>query len=163
MPSAWTGDWKKRVAERASQLGFSSVMAVFRAHPDLPFGQIFRMLRETESENEIPMAYIQLQTAYFEEADREGILQEALAALIVRLFKQFLPSGWNRGKRIRERQGKCWCGIEVPLCLLKDGYSFPQEFWKAIEELHPPDDWCPEDANDPILQKAIDRAWLEDA
>ncbi|WP_145425022.1 hypothetical protein [Symmachiella dynata] len=100
---------------------------------------------------------------YFEEAEREGILKEAMADILVRRFKQFLPSGWNRGKRIRERQGKCWSTIERPQCLLKDGYSFALEFWKAIEELHPPDDWCPEDANDPILQEAIDRAWLEDA
>lgn len=161
MCKAWTGDWRARVQDRARRLGFECVWDVFAAHPGIPFGQVFRYLRETETLQDIPIAHIQLQAVLFEEAETRRRTKEAIADTLVRQLREHLRSGWNRGKKVPERRGRAAGEWELPASRTSPYYSISSRIFSALEELRPPDNWCPEDIDDPFIQEAFRRAWIE--
>ncbi len=158
MATAWSGDWKARVRDRAKSLGFPDVLALANAHPGIPFGQLFRYLRQPES-RDAPIAYAQFQAVYFEEAEQRGLLRDAIADTLVRRLRQHLRGGWNQGRRVRERKAEVRGGWELPPSRVSELGPIADRIWDTVNELNPPDDWCPEDFNDPIIQEAFARVW----
>jgi len=161
MSNAWSGDWKARVRERVNRLGFDSLPALASAHPGVPFGQLFRLLRETESPDDTTIGYIQFQALFFEEAEANGRIREAIADTLVRRLRQHLRSGWNRGQRLRERKAEARAKWELPPSRIPKFGVVTDKIWDALRDLNPPDDWCPADCNDPIIQEAFRHAWPE--
>lgn len=159
MSNAWSGDWKSRVVDRARRLGYPNIISAFKANPGVPFGKVFRLLRETETADDIPVAYLQVQAVYFEEAEREGALREAVADSFVRRFREHLKGGWKQGKRLRERRAQCLSQVELPTSLIGRADDFPMQVWQSVNDLNPPDDWCPEDIDDPVIRAVFARVW----
>jgi hypothetical protein len=51
--------------------------------------------------------------------------------------------------------------VELPVSLIRRSVDFALQVWEVLSELNPPDDWCPLDLDDPILQDVFSRVWPE--
>ncbi len=159
MSKAWSGDWRQRVTDRVARLGFPGVLEFTTAHPGIPFGQLFRYLGDTQTADDIPIAYSQLEAVYFQEAEEAALLREAVADCFVRKLRQHLGRGWKRGKRLRERQANAVSQLELPVGFRSADFSFAMRLWDALEDVDPPVAWCPESREDPVIQEVFARVW----
>lgn len=162
MVAAWDGDWQERVRVRIRKLGFADALAYFRAFPDASFGELFRKLSEVKEEGGREIAYIHLQFALYESADRNRCLREVMADLLVRKMRQHLRHGWNIGKDSQQRRAAVAAEWEVPLDPAGRFVGLASQIWAAIKRLSPADDWVPLDQNDPIIQSVFDSVWPSD-
>ena len=158
MPNAWSGDWKAHVRNCVKALGFTDVLTFVNAHPELPFGQLFRYLNQAKS-TDTSIAYVQFQAIYFEEAEQRGLLREAIADTLVRRLRQHLHGGWKRGNRLRERKAEARGSWELPPSQVSELGPIADRIWETLTEINPPEDWCPKDISDDFIQKAFARAW----
>ncbi len=158
MCAGWGDDLSTHIDDQKI-LGFDSTLALADAHPGIPFGQLFNLLRGSKSS---PIGYIHFQCRYFEDADKLGQTKRRVADTLVRRLRQHLRSGWNNGKRIIVRKMEAKSHWETPPMQFSTFRKITDEIWEMLEELTPPDDWCPEDTNDPFIREAFSRAWPEE-
>ena len=164
MSKAWSADWKSRVRDRARQIGFGDLWTCARAHPGAPFGQLFQLLRDTEEPNDTPIAYTQFQSVFFDDANSHGKVQDAVMDTLVRRLRQHLIRGWNIGKRNKEQKAEVIAQWEVPPEQFELYSQIRNKVWGRLKEMPIPDNWCPDDINDPVIQAVFARAWpIEDA
>ncbi len=115
------------------------------------------MLRDSESEEDQRIAYVQLQTVYFEEAEKTGRLRDVLADIVVRKLREHLRKGWATRKSLSPKRAMMMLHLEVPPPYVAGGSLSSGRIWEVLEELAPPGEWCPEGADDPLIQKLMDR------
>jgi hypothetical protein len=156
MSQVWFDNWKLHVEQRANRLGFSNVYEFANAHSRLPFGQLFRLLQEFDTPTDVPIAYIQFQAAFFEDAKSAGQLKFAIVDTLIRRLRQHLARGWNRGGQIRKRKMDAISNWELPPNWDPD---FPVRIWNALNNMNPPDNWCPKDLTDPFIESVFQREW----
>jgi len=165
MSTTWNGDWPQRLRTLAAFMGASDVYDLVMSRRGQSFGEVFRSLRETANELGVRVAFQQLKVAFYLDAYAQGKLREAFMEAMVRSIRQFLRKGWNKGKKVRSRRIDASTVFPTPSLL--DEFALTVADWIALkklafyelEQLKPPDEWCPEDYKDPIIQKLFDKIW----
>lgn len=158
MTSIWSDDWKSRIQSRLEVWGYESLHAFVADKPTASFGEIYRLLRNTEGHTSDDIAYIQINRLFFDEALGCNRLKEAVTDTLVRSFRSNAATGFGNGAQSRKRRMRVFASWELPTHL--DGFDqFALEVSTIFDREVPPDDWCPEDAHDPILCGAVNRAW----
>jgi hypothetical protein len=162
MSRTWNSDWQQRIRAIVQGMGYEDVYAFVMSLRSKSFGELFGLLREAAGGVEAPVAFVQLPELFYTDAKRRGCLRLALMESLVRTLRQFLLQGWNRGKKARERRTDARARWPTPT----DGYDhflrLQDRIWTEIECCAPPDNWCPESRDDPIIQQAFARAWPAD-
>ena len=165
---AWKENWQERFRSLIQRMGYGNTFEFVMSRRMEVFGQMYRAIRQAGGENESNfLAFAHLKEMFYIDAAQNGYLREAFMEAFVRSFQQFFRLGWNRGKRVRERRISVEMEWPVPTPALVPGlpYSFDElhgfqsQIWEELERLNPPDDWCPEDFNDPIVQEAFVHIW----
>lgn len=166
MLKAWQEGWPERFDAIIQNMGYDSTYDFVFSHPGQSFGEMFRAVRDSIDPDERPhVAFVQLAEVFYITANHRGQLRAAMMEALVRSLRQFLRKGWNQGKKIRERRGDAQFNWPTPDFVPYQEWShsdwrkFQRQIWAEIESIGPPDDWCPEDYNDPIIQEAFERAW----
>ena len=162
MTETWDADWESRIQKRVQHLGFGDTFSFVSAHPLIPFGQLFRILRDDNPDKRYSIAIAQFQHVYFCDAARQGHLREAILDTLVRRLREHLRQGWNHGKMAKERRASAYSQWELPTFDRQRFAGITERIWQALIDLSPPDDWCPESAKDPLLEKAFASGWPED-
>jgi hypothetical protein len=144
-----------------ASLGYGNMRAFFRAHPSEPFGKLFQMVRNVNASNRPAIAYAQFQALYYREAERDGWLREAMADTLARKLREHLRSGWNHGRNVVERRANVISSWELPLSADSGSRDIANRIWEALKSSQPPDDWCPVDGSDPLIQQAFAKVWPE--
>lgn len=157
--TAWSGDWEARIRQCLTSLGYGSMRAFFHAHPGAPFGKLFQMVRNVNASDQPAIAYVQFQAVYYREAELGGWLREAMADTLARKIREHLPSGWNCGRNVVERRANVISSWELPLSADSDSRKIANRVWTALKSSQPPDNWCPVDGSDPLIQRAFAEAW----
>ena len=161
MSDAWQGDWQSRVRALVQELGHEDAFDFVMSNPGKSFGQLFRYLREAAGEAQVQLAFVQLPELFYVDADRRGQLRSALMESLVRSLQQYLGRGWNVGKRVRERRIEARTEWPIPANGYDRWQKVQDEVWRELVSKAPPDDWCPNGREDPILQEVFSRAWPE--
>lgn len=155
----WDDRWPERVRFRIRQLGYSNVLEYFASNQNATFGELFGKLRKLESEWDTPVAYVQFEAVYFDEAGKAGKLKSAVADCLFRRLRRHLRRGWNLGRSLQMRRAEVFADLEVPIAITAHSPSFKDDIRRAIMAAAPPDDWCPQTPEDAILTAAIGQVW----
>lgn len=161
MCASWSGNWSSAVRQRVAQLDFDGPWQLAIAHPLIPFGQLFEMVRQTKlTALGIPqIGLIQFEAAFFEDASSARQLRTAMTDTLIRSFQQHLRKGWNCGKNIRNRHYHTQRDWALPPAPYEKVKALAEQIWANLEETNPPAEWCPLHWDDPVLTQAFDRAW----
>ena len=150
----WDPEWASNINEKINLIGFNSISELLK---DM-VGQSYAAVAERLG-NTAPIQVIALQ---FREARINGNLREAAKDSLVRNLVEKLPNGWGIGVDADWKSVlalSSWTSeIEVtggceelePILL-----SIAQ----AIRKLPPPEGWCPNSPNDPIIKRVFDSQW----
>jgi hypothetical protein len=154
----WAADWEARMRSLVEQKGFHSVFEFVMSQGGESFGEVFEHLRQLagplDSRN---LAFVQLAEVFYIDASKAGRLRAAVTEALARSLRQFMRSGWNRGKRVRERRIDVLMHWPVPSTVSNYGWDysdwrdFKKQVFEELESSNPPDDWCPASGEDPIL------------
>jgi hypothetical protein len=155
-------DWESRIQKRVRHLGFADIFAFVSAHPMIPFGQLFRILRDDNTDKRHSIAIAQFQHVYFRDAARQGHLREAILDTLLRRLREHLRQDWNHGRTAKARRASAYSQWELPTFDRQRFVGITERIWQALIDLSPPDDWCPESAKDPFLEEAFASGWPED-
>jgi hypothetical protein len=158
----WAIGWESRVLDRVRRMGFADPVAFAAAHPQIPFGQLFRILLENDTDGGETITISQFQELLFEEAKRSGKLRHAIRDTLLRRLRQHLGHGWNRGAKIKERRAAAFSQWELPTFDRQRLANITDRIWQALRDLEPPDDWCPGCITNPYLEKAFEVGWPND-
>ncbi len=155
MNKTWDGDWKARVRHCISKAGYSDAWAFAEANPSIPFGKLFQLLKNHCFSNGESICYTQFQSIFFEDAISNGKLREAIIDTLLRRIRQHLPNGWNKGKNTRIKKADIISQWELPLLQFEQYSEIAESVWKILKTIEIPDDWCPVNREDEILQKVF--------
>ena len=162
MNKTWNGDWKDRVRHCISQAGYRDAWSFAEENPKVPFGKLFRILKNYCASNETPICYSQFQSIFFEDAVYNDKLREAIIETLARRIRQHLPNGWNKGKNVRMRKADIISQWELPLTQFEQYSEIAETVWERIKIKNIPDDWCPKSRNDEILQHVFSEVWPQE-
>jgi hypothetical protein len=164
MANVWTPDWQERIRDAARSLGYEDCYSFVMSRPGASFGEMFGELRNSiEERNSI--AFSQLSEVFYCDAHRRGLLRDAFAEALARSIRNSLKSGWNRGKKVRERRIDARMGWPFPHLVSHANWRHSQwhmaqeRAWQLLEGAQPSDEWCPADGNDAIVQDVISKIW----
>ncbi|MCI0413529.1 hypothetical protein L0222_12120 [bacterium] len=155
----WSGNWQERIEKIVRAMGYTDVFEFVESHPGRSFGELFGILRNASQSDSAMIAFVQLPELYFADAAKRQLMRDAIREALVRSLQQFLKSGWNLGKKVRERRLDAKLNWQLP------GYEFERweqlkdEAWSQLESMHPDDDWCPGNREDPIIEKVFSHVW----
>jgi hypothetical protein len=166
MTDAWRTNWQDEIRSRIHDLGFNDTYDFVLSKPGQSFGEMFRTLQGVKSRQDSPkLAFVQLKETFYVDAARQGKLREAFGEALVRCLQQFLRSGWSRGNRAHQRRIDARVHWPVPHFVPNSSFShsdwsmIQDQVWKKLEELCPPDEWCPTDFSDTLIQSALYDTW----
>jgi hypothetical protein len=162
----WNSDWQERFRSLVQRLGHDDAFELVMSREGESFGEVFGSLRRAAGTDDSRfLALRQLEEAFYVDAQRKGKLREAFMEALARTLCQYLRHGWNRGKRLRERHIDARTRWPTPSFVSYAGWEYDdwkklqQRTWDEIESIRPPDDWCPSDNKDPILQEVFSQIW----
>lgn len=165
---SWISDWQERFRSILKNLGYNDAFAFVMSRKGESFGEMFGSLRRAAScEDAKFLALRHLEEAFYIDAENKGKLRDAFMEGLVRSMRQYMPHGWNRGKKLRERRIDVETRWPTPSFVTASGWQFDdwktlkELAWKQIELIRPVDEWCPSDLNDPIVQNIFSRVWPE--
>lgn len=164
--SVWSAGWPDRLRSIIGTQGENDVFQFVMLRKGESFGKLLGTIRKTaegDAAKEICLQHL-IQTFYLD-AHAAGQLREAVCESLARSFCQYMPSGWNTGKKIRERRIDVQSRWEFPSVVthqnweFEDWQQFRTQVWSDLEEMNPPADWCPADYQDPLLQQLFEKHW----
>jgi hypothetical protein len=165
---AWASGWQTRFRSIVQRMGYEDVYDFVMSRRRQSFGEMFGAIRKfaPAADNDF-LAFAHLKAMFYVDAEQREQLRTAFMEALVRSFCQFMRSGWNRGKKIRQRRIDVRAEWPTPYLLAqldwahKDWIALKARVLSEIENISPPDDWCPESSEDPVIQEAFRRVWPE--
>jgi hypothetical protein len=143
---AWQGDWQARITLRLKALGFESFEAFLHANPGMPYGEMARLLGETD------VAPVQLEHLHAASVPPDRHLASVLDSL-ARYLRGALKNGWG--------VGKYWdsdlMGALASWHTTWGGGMTLDRLQTALLESKPRKGWLPESKDDPLLQDVAAR------
>ncbi len=163
---SWAKGWQERFRSLILRMGYEDTFTFVMSRSDESFGQMFRAVRQAGGEGDGGfLAFAHLEEMFYIDAAKRESLREAFMEALVRSLRQCLRSGWNQGKRIRERRIDAQTKWPIPHFVSDLQYSHDEwtgvqeEVWRELDRLKPPDDWCPKNFEDRIVQEAFANVW----
>ena len=164
MSSFWDSGWRQRLHSVVHQLGYEDIFSFVMSQKQKSFGEMFGALRKGVNESDQAMlAMRQFEEMFYIDAEKKGQFREAFMEALVRSLNQYLHTGWNQGKKLRERRIDARHRWPIPgtVSICDMGYKeweiLQCRIWKELELVSPPDEWCPRDFRDPIIQDIFAR------
>ena len=161
----WAPGWQERFRALVQRLGYDDTFAFVMSRPGESFGQMFGHLRRASGPENASLGMQKFVEMFYVDANNHGKLREAVMEALVRSMRQYLRHGWNVGKRLRERRIDARVEWQTPSFVSHAGWKyndwkrFRDHIWEQIESMGPPDDWCPMDCKDPLIQESFSRVW----
>lgn len=166
MTGAWSPGWEDRFREVVQEMGFDDVYAFVEQHPDKSLNQLYGLVQQHESSTGLDRICLEyFYQTFFIDALSNNRLKEAITESLLRSLKFNLRNGWNTGKDILKRRYNAKHGWPKPSFAMQAvaGYdelsTFQNAVWQSIENADPPEDWCPQSVDDPILKQAFEKSW----
>jgi hypothetical protein len=154
--------YESALYDRIRRLGFSSVTEFIEAFPGETYHQLARWRVRP---NIMP---IFLMEAHAREAVQQGTVRRYAMEVLVRQMRDALPAGWHHSKD-KDLDGKTVSAVATLDVRSQSAGASRSDLqaidrtWKALLALNPPIGWQPKDSNDPVIQKAFEIGWPEEA
>lgn len=155
----WGRGWEEPLRAAARQVGHTDFLGLMNAHVGEPYGRVLRLLRETLG-YQVPI--MQVYRLHMQEAITAGLGREAAKDSLVRILRQQVGKGWNRGKGSQEKRAWARAYWVLPYTDTKDMErvnALADKVWEELKAMNPPDEWCPATPNDPFIEEAFARGW----
>jgi hypothetical protein len=155
MGKVWEGNWRKRVQDRVTAKGFSSLLAWSESRPLVSYIELARELGPDD------LAAVQVEELLYDEATKAGAatLHRFLRAGLARYLCEGLPpSGWD----VKGTRG--WSGAASGWAHWKSEVrpAYEEQAGKIWDELvaRAPHGWRPTGIDDPLLVAAFESVGL---
>jgi hypothetical protein len=155
MTTAWTGDWKARIADRLRDLGCAGMSQFIAMFPRESFYELSKRLGDD-------VAPIQMEAFLAWEGHETGRDREIAMECLVRLMYEHNRRGWNKGRHASFRQSSVlskWLSVSVLAENVNRFRVEKEQVWKALKDSQPPEGWLPESAQDSFIQQAFTKGW----
>jgi len=161
----WTEDWQGQFRSLVQEMGYKDTYDYAMSKPCESFGKLFNHIRQfSKAQYCISPCFHQMEMMFYIDAMQMGQLRNALINAFIRGMVQYFKSGWNCGKKIRERRCDVQSSWPTPYWgpghtkySFDEWYAIQKQVWLALEEINPPASWCPRGTKDIIIQLVFDR------
>ena len=153
----WQEDWPFRIYEILHERGFHSMTQFIDSRPMVSLLDLAEDLGHD-------VAAIQVEGLWFREADEQGMLDQALASLLIRRIREEIPGGWASGDKFEHHLA---CAFASWGCVADVVLPDPEQHrvWEFLHDLAPAPGWLPTVPYDDLtthlldeLQRALDRS-----
>lgn len=163
----WLDGWHERFnAILLRHLGYVNTAEYVRDSRGQSFGEMFQAIVDAAGpEGKEFLTFAHLEIAYYRESHAAGRLREAMMESLARSFRQLMPRGRNFGDRPEERRVEVRMHWPIPrqieprLWTYDEWVDLQKAVMAKIEQLAPPDPWCPANGQDAVLVEAFRHAW----
>lgn len=156
--------WRTLVADRLRRTGYDSTVAFLKGFPNIPFGQLYRLVcREEPRDQQLDIGFARFEDAIFFGAIKEGAVRWVTLDMLVRVLREHLGKGWDRGTDARVRRGRAYSEWRFPWRTDEDYENTSatcERIWSRLKAIAPPD-WRPSGTDDPVILDAFEAEWPE--
>lgn len=154
MTNTWDGDWRERIRQRVKELEYQDLIDFSERNSTADFFQLAELLGEQ-------VAPIQVEQILGEEYYRKGKYTKFFRNSLARHIRNSLSQGWNADENSDLQRASAFTDWELRTV---DEYAdFTERIWSIFKNSNDiPNDWLPEDGDDPIIIKKFEEAGFQE-
>ncbi len=157
LTNPWHGDWKIRLQQKLTLLGFSDLEDFLLAHPGLGYVSLAKILGDAN------VAAMQLYGEQIRQGLQTGKLRDVAVDCLVRFLNEYIYRGWKNGRHFQHRSASAcasWSTLIAAIATSETGIE--QRLTSVFDTLVAmpiPAGWLPKDSNDAFVVEAFEKAW----
>ena len=153
----WQGDWKARLQEKLSMLGFDNLEKFLADNPGLGYSRLAKCLGDSN------VAAMQL----YSEQIRRGFQTDNIRCVamdsLVRFLNEYLTRGWKNGRHFQHRSTSAFATWHTAITALAGSDTAIErkltKVFDSLEAMAIPGGWLPKDKNDIFVVAAFEKGW----
>jgi len=153
----WIGDWKVRLQEKLSFLGFSNLEDFLHANQGLGYVSLAKMLGDAN------LAAMQLYSEQIRRGCQTGNERFVAMDCLVRFLSEYIPRGWKKGQHFEHRSASAFASWSTSITAIANSDTNIELKLKLVfaqlDAMPIPVGWLPKDNSDNFITEAFDKGW----
>ena len=153
----WQGDWKARLQEKLSLLGFHDLEEFLDGHPGLGYVKLATLLGDAN------VAAMQLYGEQIRRGCETNNIRAVAMDCLVRFINEYVPRGWKNGRHFQTRSASAYAAWSTSITFIVSSETSLKPTLKRVFEnlnsLAIPVGWLPKDKDDVFVVEAFETGW----
>ena len=153
----WIGEWKVRLQEQLSRLGFGNLEEFLHANQGAGYVSLAKMLDDAN------VSAMQLYGEQIRRGYQTGNVRCVATDCLVRFLNEYIPRGWNTGRHFQHRSASAFASWSTSITAIANSDTRIERRLKLVydklEAMPLPIGWLPKDNSDAWITEAFEKGW----
>ena len=153
----WQGDWKARLQEKLSLLGFRNLEEFLDGNPGSGYVKLAKLLGNAN------VAAMQLYGEQIRRGCETNNIRSVAMDCLVRFINEYIPRGWKNGQHFQTRSASAYAAWSTSISMIASSDTSIKQTLKRVfdnlKSLSRPTGWLPKDKDDVFIFEAFEKGW----